>query len=440
MEYKAVVEQFLSAKTYRKSFGVHPRLHILSPIEARMQHYDVMILGGLNEGSWPAEAAADSWISRPMRAAIGLMTSDAEIGQAAHDFYTLAMHPNLMLTRAEKEQGSPTIPSRWWLRLEACMQPDASAYDHLMQDAAQAKAWAQEWLTGDEEKVTIDAPAPSPNVAARPMKLSATGLETLIRNPYGYYANKILRLRALEDIARPLSAADFGNKVHDAMERYYAGNSNGIKDEEAALASLLNIGEEIFSDVMSQPSVALFWWPRYEHIARWFVEREQEQYRALRSQVIPESTLSHVYDIADAKQITLTSKVDRIEKYPNGAVAIVDYKTGEKPNIKEVTAGIACQLPLGGLLWLSNAPTDEVMLYYWSLKGGEGKDAINNALGKKATSESTSDTMDDIEALLRDFLKDYVSESAHFLVSPMPELAPAYDDYRHLSRVQEWNS
>ena len=30
------------------------------------------VLGGLNEGTWPAEAATDPWLNRPMREALGL--------------------------------------------------------------------------------------------------------------------------------------------------------------------------------------------------------------------------------------------------------------------------------------------------------------------------------------------------------------------------------
>ncbi len=37
----------------------HPRLAIWGPLEARLQHRDLMILGGLNEGAWPAPPPND---------------------------------------------------------------------------------------------------------------------------------------------------------------------------------------------------------------------------------------------------------------------------------------------------------------------------------------------------------------------------------------------
>jgi ATP-dependent helicase/nuclease subunit B len=263
----------------------------------------------------------------------------------------------------------------------------------------------------------------------------------LIRNPYGFYAHKILGLRKLEDIARTLSAADFGNFVHKAIENYYAKHTGDVKDAEKALSSLLEQGTKVFSDVLAQPSVELFWWPRFEHIARWLVAREREQYKALRFAIMSETTLKGDVIVGEGRVVTLTSKVDRIEVYPNGEAAIVDYKTGSIPTKKIVESGISCQLPVGGMLWLNDHPNDEVSLQYWSLKGKKDKNEICDAFTKNAQKkQSTSDIISDIEAKMHAFLNNYLNEDSAFLVVPLPEAAPAYDDYKHLSRMQEWNS
>ena len=64
----------------------HPRLSIWGPLEARLQHVDLTILGGLNEGTWPAPARNDPFLNRPMRGELGLSFPERRIGQAAHDF------------------------------------------------------------------------------------------------------------------------------------------------------------------------------------------------------------------------------------------------------------------------------------------------------------------------------------------------------------------
>jgi ATP-dependent helicase/nuclease subunit B len=109
----------LAMKTpVRGSFGRHPRLFILGPLEARLQRFDLTVLGGLNEGTWPQGAGTDPWFSRPMRASLGLEQPERSIGLSAHDFAILASGPQVLLTRALKADGAPTIASRWLQRLE----------------------------------------------------------------------------------------------------------------------------------------------------------------------------------------------------------------------------------------------------------------------------------------------------------------------------------
>ncbi len=49
----------------------HPRVFIWGLLEARLQRADLIVLGGLAEGVWPAAADPGPWMSRPMRAAAG---------------------------------------------------------------------------------------------------------------------------------------------------------------------------------------------------------------------------------------------------------------------------------------------------------------------------------------------------------------------------------
>ena len=55
-------------------------------LEARLQQADLMMLGGLNEGVWPALPAPDPWLAPKIRANLGLPGLEFRIGLAAHDF------------------------------------------------------------------------------------------------------------------------------------------------------------------------------------------------------------------------------------------------------------------------------------------------------------------------------------------------------------------
>ena len=105
--YPALFRHLAMKAPVRAAFGRHPRLAILGPLEARLQRFDLTILGGLNEGSWPGATSADPWFSRPMRATLGLEQPERSIGLAAHDFAVLAAGPCVLLTRSLKADGAP---------------------------------------------------------------------------------------------------------------------------------------------------------------------------------------------------------------------------------------------------------------------------------------------------------------------------------------------
>ena len=102
----------------RPPYGQHPRIFIWGLLEARLQHTDLMILGGLNEGSWPPDPGHDPWMSRPMMAAFGLPAPERKIGLAAHDFVQGFSAAHVVLTRSLRAEGTPTVPARWLQRLE----------------------------------------------------------------------------------------------------------------------------------------------------------------------------------------------------------------------------------------------------------------------------------------------------------------------------------
>lgn len=66
-DYLPLLCELMGMESVRTNYGTHPRLSILGPIEARLCHFDYVILGEANEGIWPKAAQADMWMSRPMK-------------------------------------------------------------------------------------------------------------------------------------------------------------------------------------------------------------------------------------------------------------------------------------------------------------------------------------------------------------------------------------
>lgn len=431
--YPGLFDSLLAGRVVRPRFGRHPRLHIWGPLEARLQHADVVVLGGLNEGTWPAEVEAGPWLSRPMRRDFGLPAPERRVGLAAQDFSQAFTAPRLFLTRALRVEGTPTVPSRWLLRLEALLQSFERG-EAWRAEAPQWRAWA-EALDRPAAVVAVKPPTPRPPLAARPRKLSVTRIETWRRDPYALYASEILKLRALEPLDADPGAAERGILIHEALERFLKAWPAALpEDPEAAL---LELGAEVFKAIEAKPGAYAFWWPRFCRIARHVAEEEGARRVGLR-QALAEIRGTLTLD-APGGDFTLTAKADRIEAYNDGRLAILDYKTGVLPRVMDVDDGYAPQLPLeaaiaaaGGFPGLAAAEVGE--LAYWKLSGGEPPGQIRKL--KAVPGALAAAALDGLARLVARF--DDPATPYHAV--PRPDRAPAFSDYAHLARVKEWSA
>jgi ATP-dependent helicase/nuclease subunit B len=433
-DYPSVLEALMMGRSVRPRFGLHPRLHVLGPMEARLQHFDVMVLGGLNEGTWPANPAADPWMSRPMRRDFGLPGPERMIGIAAHDFMHACGAPQVVLTRAERVDGTPTVPSRWLMRLETVLK--ALRMEGRLEEAGHHRlVWARALDTPAQVR-PAEPPEPRPPVGARPRALSVTRIETWMRDPYAIYARFILNLVKLEPIAADPGAAERGQFIHAALDAFVRAFPGPLPDD--ALARLLELGRDRFGSLLdSHPDVRAFWWPRFERIAAWFVTLERE--RRLTIRPLATEIAGRLELAAPGGTFVLTATADRIDRTNEGRLLIVDYKTGQVPSRREVELGFAPQLPLEAAIALAGGfpgvPAGPLAgLAHWRLSGGNpaGEDLPLKG-DPQAMAQSALEGLAELVRRFDDAATPYRS-------CPRPEHAPRFTDYAHLARVQEWSA
>jgi ATP-dependent helicase/nuclease subunit B len=426
--YAPLFRKLALTKAVRLNRSGHPRVAILGPLEARLQSFDTIVLGGLNEGTWPRAVGADPWFSRPMRKVMGFEQPERSIGQAAHDFATLACGSRVVLTRAMKVDGVPTVASRWLQRLDQLarglglrdvdkdvLRPntDYLALARQLDDAGAIRA----------EK----RPAPRPPLAARPKSLSVTEIEKWVRDPYAIYARRVLDLKGLDPLDAVVGPLERGNTVHHALERFANEVPDPLGDD--ALARLVTIAEEVFEEEGIPAAVLALWRPRFANAAGWFMEEE----RALRA--AREKSLTEIQGKWDVTpEFALRGVADRIDLLRTGGAAILDYKTGRPPRPKQIKAFLAPQLLLEAEMLRQGGfecpPCKaNALLYVW-LNGGRDRGAIEEV---------------DIhlvpEAVER--LKRYIALFAQDATPYLPRLRPIkvdiVGDYDHLARVREWS-
>lgn len=440
-QYLGVLEALLAGKIYRPKYGSHPRLAVLSPMEARMQGFDIVILGGLNEDSWPGVVESGPWMSRPMRKNFGLPLPERKIGQAAHDFAMLMHAKNVILTRSDKVDGTATIASRWLMRLDAYI--GILKMDNLLKPEKPWDKWAEQFNKIDDV-VPCAPPKPKPPAHVRPQEISATGVEKLMRDPYAYYAGKILHLKKLDPIDMEPSQRDFGDIVHKIIEGFV--NGYDAIPENGRLECLVDSWKNLLEKKHIPVSVQAFWNPRFSNIAAELVEKEAQRRKTL-SKVLAETKGAYKIILDNGTEFTITARADRVEQSHLGEITIVDYKTKSKiDSIKNgIMNGTLPQMPIEALIanhdGFENISGTVEDMEYWYLTGGNdtknaiGADKISAKLGKENTVEEVLKTTETGLALLAN---TFINHSTPYLACPDPEKEPDYNDFGHLARKSEW--
>jgi ATP-dependent helicase/nuclease subunit B len=430
--FPAVLSALMAGIAIRPLYGAHPRLAIWGLIEARLQRADLLILGGLNEGSWPPQPGDEPWMSRPMRDRFGLPPLEVRIGEAAQDFALAAAGPQVLMTRALRVDGAPSVPARFLSRLETLLKGSGLELPH-----GAAAAW-RGWVEAlDRPDIVAPAtpPEPRPPLAARPRRLSVTAIELWRRDPYALYAQRILKLRPLDPLDADPGAAERGEIIHHALDLFVSRYRDCLPAD--ALPALIEAGRKAFGETLGHPSVAAFWWPRFERVAAWFIAFEQARRQAGIRPLKTEITGGILIETATGP-FHLTAKADRIDRLADGRLAILDYKTGRPPQPQSVRDGYAPQLPLeaviadqGGFRDLPKGATGE--LAYLRLTGGNPPGEFLPALGKESPDEAIANAWEGLGELIAAY--DNPVQPYRALVRA--EFAFA-GDYDHLSRLDEW--
>ena len=417
-----MLRTLMSAIAIRDVTGGHPRISIWGLLEAKLQSANLLILGGLNEGVWPALPTPDPWLAPRIRKELSLPSLERRIGLSAHDLAGALGAPDVLLTRAKRDVTAPTIASRFWLRIEAMTGGlSAPALDY----GALAKAIDQP--PGEPE--FSKQPAPCPRVEDRPRRVAVTEADTLKADPYAFYAQKMLGLSKLDAVDAEPGPAWRGTLIHTAMH-LWATNHNYLPEK------LVPILAQSFADEAVHPILRALWLPRLEQAALWTIEQVAKNRSEGRAPLITE-----LKGAINLGEIELHGRVDRIDRIGGNGLAIIDYKTGAAPSNKQVSAGFASQLGLLGLI-ADRGGFDQIRgtseaFEYWSLARKKQTFGVMSSPSGSSKSQVPADEFVSlIEAQFLDAVAKWLTGNAPFTAKLHPEYT--YDTYDHLMRLDEW--
>ena len=417
-----------------RASAAHPRIAVLGLLEARLQSFDRVVLGALEESVWPQATEPGPWMSRPMRAAFGLPEAESRIGRVAADFlFAAASAPEAVLSSALRRGGAPRVPARWMVRLDTFLAGQGG----LALAASPAVGWAAA-LDAPAVAAPCARPAPVPPAAMRPRRLTVSDAALLIADPYAFYAKRVLRLQPLKALEEDVGAIEYGTLVHEAMAGFLRALPLAWPGEDAARAAWARASEAALAAHADRPGILAFWAPRLANIGD-FVVAEEAALRCDGGLIAchVEAEGKAVLRLPDG-EVEIEARADRLDHLSAGGWRVVDYKTGTVPKEAALVAGDAPQLPIEAWLLREGAfrdtPGTARDLIYWRLTGGEQP-------GEVKTIDATAQ---DYAAIAQDRLEHLVARwllgDAPFASRPHPSRSAAGGDYDHLARIEEWSA
>ena len=329
-DFADLLRAVLSQGEVRDRDAPYGSIMIWGTLEARVQGADLVILGGLNEGSWPEAAKPDPWLNRQLRHQAGLLLPERRIGLAAHDFQQAIAAPEVWLTRAARTDEADTVPSRWLNRLTNLLkglpaQGGTEALDKMRREGQKWLDWA-EALEAPAPAPPVARPSPRPPVAARPRRLTITEIPRLIRDPYAIYAKHVLRLRPLDPLVQEPDALLRGIVVHEVFEKFITSCQDN--PEGLTAKNLTAMADELLQEHVPWPVARLLWLSRIEKLAADFVTGEQER----QSRARPIAFEAKGETRLEPLDFTIACRADRIDQDERGFLHLYDYKTGAPPS------------------------------------------------------------------------------------------------------------
>lgn len=291
-----------------------------------------LVVTGMNDHVLPESIIGHAFLPDSARRALKIPDNDDRFARDAYLFTSLlesrrgngefeAGRVDLVFGR-QSESGDPLRPSRLLFQCS-----DAELPERTLQffggeaPTTQPLPWSLPWKL---------KPQPLPDDARIFQRLSVTQFRSYLSCPFRFYLQHGLRMEEVDPEKSEMDARDFGNLVHDSLERFAndpeASTSIDPSEIRAALENEIDsilfqrYGSQLSTPVLIQREAArrrLSWWAEIEATERAAGWKILEPETSI-------STEEHPFALAG---LPIVGRIDRIEEHEDGRLRVFDFKT-----------------------------------------------------------------------------------------------------------------
>ncbi len=411
-------------------------LQVMGIMETRSLDYKNVIILSMNEGILPSGKGAQTFIPHDVRR-VYMSTHKERDAVAAYLFYRLLQRAEKMylIYNTESDLLGGGEKSRFILQMQ-----------HELKDKPNIQMQERNFVLGaeirqEEHPIIVQKDEGVKAVLRNYLTvkgLSPTALNTYINCTLQFYFKNIIGLREQEDIEEEMEASTIGSAVHYALEHIYKETlgtpltvsflRNVISDSDRIGGLIRTYLQERFDVQSLQQGKNYLLYNVCTSLVVNFLKNEMKRVEALELEgkkgivILLEQDMEQRLQVGgyDIRVHGLTDRVDRV----NDVVNIADYKTGDARKSK---------IKIDDMPLLRTDPeyskSFQLMMYAWLYRCVHGRqpDGIRSGiywlrhtegryepLQKNGSDILSDQTLDEFDTILKDILKDIVSEEIPF--------------------------
>ncbi len=329
-EWRHWLAQQLDAHTFRDTTIDSPVL--LTHLAAtRWRNFDAVLLLGGDASHLPGTDSGSVWFNDAVRSTLGLPIREVHAVRQRDDLLALlAMNSTVLVTWQASKNGEKNLLSPYFEMLRALHElayGDDLAERELGALLEDAQVRAANFPLPEE----ADMPAPSVPHSMVPGRISASGYNSLVACPYQFYARHMLRLNELDEVREGVEKRDYGEWVHDILQRFHQQFPVLGEHARAVLeAALQHISSAVFAPSVERDYLARAWLLRWQQAIPAYLEAqlkgEAEGWRYQNGEV--------PFELPLTEGLILHGRIDRVDVQAGGTVRVLDYKMMEATRLR----------------------------------------------------------------------------------------------------------
>ncbi len=295
-----------------------------------------LIITGMNDGKAPEAILGHAFLPESARRILGLRSNDTRFARDACLMTALIESRRHNGGRVDfvfgrtAADGAPLRPSR--LLFQCADAELAERTLHFFQQPApriDPAPWQLAWRL---------QPRPLPDDAPVFHRLRVTQFSSYLRCPFRFYLSHGLGMAEIDTTGTEMSAMEFGSLLHGVLEDFARDETarrltDVAKIREAFHASLDRRLHGIYGSRLTVPVII------QRESARqrlgWWAEHEAEQRHQGWQIIAAETRLSTDDDPWQLAGMTISGRIDRIERHEQLGVRLTDFKTRKRETVEE---------------------------------------------------------------------------------------------------------